>query len=56
MADVVQSRQISALSIGRIRLPPLVFQISGVYFDCIPHLYYLGVWLDTTLLWREHIR
>ena len=44
------------LSIGRIRLPPPVFQISGVQLACVPHLRYLGVWLDTTLSWREHIR
>ena len=23
---------------------------------CVPHLRYLGVWLDTSLTWREHIR
>ena len=44
------------LSIGRIRLPPPVIQISGVQLVCVPHLRYLGVWLDTTLSWREHIR
>ena len=44
------------LSIGRTRLPPPTFQISGVQLACVPHLRYLGVWLDTTLSWREHIR
>ena len=44
------------LSIGRTRLPQPAFQISGVPLACVPHLRYLGVWLDTTLSWREHIR
>ena len=38
------------LSIGRICLHPPVFQISGVQLVCVPHLRYLGVWLDTTLI------
>ena len=44
------------LYIGRIHLSTAPFYISGVQLACVLHLRYLGVWLDTSLTWREHIR
>lgn len=44
------------LSIGRISAPPPVFVLGDVQLACVPYLRYLGVWLDSTLSWREHIR
>lgn len=38
------------LYIGWVHLLPLVFQISGVQLECVPHLCYLSVWLDPSLL------
>ena len=44
------------LSIGRIRATPPSFLLNGVALQCVPHLRYLGVWLDSSLSWKEHIR
>ena len=44
------------LCIGRISAPPPYFVLNGILLDHVAHLRYLGIWLDSTLSWREHIR
>ena len=44
------------LAIGRPSAPPPSFALGGVDLECVPHLRYLGVWLDSSLSWVEHIR
>ena len=44
------------LAIGHPSAPPPSFALGGVDLDCVPHLRYLGVWLDSSLSWGEHIR
>ena len=45
------------LTIGRISaVPPPSFSLGGTELARVPHLRYLGVWLDSTLSWTEYIR
>lgn len=44
------------LSIGRVSTSPPSFTLNGVALQSVPHLRYLGVWLDSSLSWKEHIR
>ena len=44
------------LAIGRIQLPLPSFHIGETTLEYVPSLKYLGVWFDSTLSWREHIR
>ena len=44
------------LVISRLRREPLPdLRFDGVALECVPSLRYLGVWLDSTLCWRDHI-
>ena len=44
------------LVISRLRNEPIpVLYLDGVALECVSSLRYLGVWLDSTLCWREHI-
>ena len=47
---------VSFYTLGEYTFFPPSFYINGVELACVPHLRYLGVWLDTSLTWREHIR
>ena len=44
------------LVISRLRHEPLPdLRFDGVVLECVPSLRYLGVWLDSTLCWWDHI-
>ena len=44
------------LVISRLHHEPLPdLRFDGVALECVPSLRYLGVWLDSTLCWRDHI-
>ena len=44
------------LAIGWTSSSPPPFSLGDTELAHVPHLRYLGVWLDTTLSWREHIQ
>ena len=44
------------LVISRLCREPLPeLRLDGVPLECVSSLRYLGVWLDSTLCWQEHI-
>ena len=44
------------LCISRSSTSPSSFTLNGQALQQVPHLRYLGVWLDSSLSWKEHIR
>ena len=50
------STKCKILVVGRIRSPPPVVLLGNVALKVVPVLRYLGVWIDSGLTWRTHIR